>query len=425
MKEKLQRSDPICLPRSNRRLNRFFDRSAQSRCRKNTMTLSQLSMARILVAIAVMTVTFNVVLVYHHLPEADYQKNTHSGVRSDEAYAQTPRKTDSKAAQIGDEKSVIDWMTEVAGLDLSPEMKKNLPTWSQVREVVGTGPVILGLDSCPRFRELVPPLERMLGSSGMFNTGTNLVTHLLKQNCEIPERRQKSGPNQSKESYGMRWQVPWGKHTPVKFRKLHSTKKAADIRKEYILPVVTIRHPYSWFGSMCKNGYTARWDHRRTNKKGDGKPKNCPNLKHGDTAWNPVTVTYAEEREDHHLSLAHLWNDWYAYYLDMGKRGEGDDFPFLVVRMEDIVFYPKETIYQVCECAGGKIREDQPFHLITDSAKGDSPGHDVSTGTYEAWVKYSLPNTKDRYAFSEADYKHSVTALNKTLMESLGYKHPL
>lgn len=393
------------------------------------MTLSQLSMARLLVVIAAMTITFNALLVYHHLPDADYHGDINSGQVKNQANSEIEREPDNKAAQIalGDEKSVSDWMREAAGLELTPEMEGKLPTWSQVREVVGSGPVILGLESCPRFREIVPPLERMLGASGMFNTGTNLVTHLLKKNCEIPERREKYGPNQSKESYGMRWQVPWGKHTPAKFRKLHSTKRAADIRKEFILPVVTIRHPYSWFGSMCKNSYTAKWDHQRTNKKGDGKPKNCPHLKYGDnpkSPWNPVTVTYAEKREDHHLSLAHLWNDWYSYYLDLNKRGGGDDFPFLVIRMEDIVFYPKETIYKVCECAGGKIREDQAFQLVTDSAKGDSPGHDASTGTYEAWVKYSLPNTRERYAFSEADYNHAAMALNQTLMEHLGYKHP-
>eukprot|EP00531_Pseudo-nitzschia_arenysensis_P012910 CAMPEP_0116121854 /NCGR_PEP_ID=MMETSP0329-20121206/3913_1 /TAXON_ID=697910 /ORGANISM="Pseudo-nitzschia arenysensis, Strain B593" /LENGTH=387 /DNA_ID=CAMNT_0003615683 /DNA_START=88 /DNA_END=1251 /DNA_ORIENTATION=+ len=383
-------------------------------------TLSHLSMARILVAIAVMTITFNAVLVFHHLPEADSHVDSQTKI---------PQQKDNNVAPIPkkDEISVKDWMKQVAGLELTPEKEEKLPTWSQVREVVGPDPIILGLDSCPKFREIVPPLERMLGSSGMFNTGTNLVTHLLKKNCEIPERREKEGPNQSKESYGMRWQVPWGKHTPVKFRKQHSTEKARAIKKEYILPVVTIRHPYSWFGSMCKNGYTARWDHEKTLKKGDGKPRNCPNLKYGDSdksAWNPVTVTYAEKREDHHLSLAHLWNDWYSYYLDISKRGGGDDFPFLVVRMEDIVFYPKETIYQVCECAGGKIRDDQPFQLITDSAKSDSKGHDISTGTFEAWVKYSQPNTKERYSFSEADYKHALKALDGRLMESLGYKHP-
>jgi len=108
-----------------------------------------------------------------------------------------------------DQKNVHDLLIKDAGIELTPEMKKKLPTWIEIRQVVGSSPTILGLDSCSKFRENVPPLERMLGASGMFNTGTNLITHLLKQNCEIPERREKYGPHQSKESYGMRWQVPW------------------------------------------------------------------------------------------------------------------------------------------------------------------------------------------------------------------------
>jgi len=327
--------------------------------------------------------------------------------------------SNKKGSRNAETISVGDWMKQLAGIDLTPEMEANLPSWSKVREVVGDGPVVLGLESCPRFRDIVPPLERMLGAAGMFNTGTNLVTHLLKKNCEIPERRELHGPNQSKESYGMRWQVPWGKHTPVKFRMLHSTQHAAAIKKEYVLPVVTIRHPYSWLGSMCKNSYAAKWPHKRDN---------CPHLKQGqrDTApWNPVTVTYAEDRKDHHISAGHLWNDWYSYYLEGPKRrGGGDDFPYVVVRMEDLIFYPQETTRTICECAGGKIRDDQPFQLITDSAKGDSKGHDASTGIYEAWIKYSQPNTKERYGFTDIDYRSALKALNGTLMESFGYKHP-
>jgi hypothetical protein len=399
--------------------------------------VSERSMARVLVVIAAMTITFNMLYVVN-LPEVGIHENPF--VFGDEGHMQhaapKPKQTrddnnhknnhaDTRNNGAIPSRSVADWMRETADLELTPELEAKLPTWSQVRDVVGTGPVILGLESCPRFREIVPPLERMMGAAGTFNTGTNLVTHLLKKNCEIPERREQSGPNQSKESYGMRWQVPWGKHTPAKFRKLHSTQKAAAIKKEFILPVVTIRHPYSWFRSMCNNKYTADWDHIRTKKDGDGKNPKCPQLKYpGNTAWNPVTVTYAENRQDHHISLAHLWNDWYSYYLDVKKRGGGDDFPFLVVRMEDLVFYPKETTTQVCECAGGKIREDQKFQLITDSAKGDSKGHDTSTGIVEAWIKYSKPNTKERYGFSEADFTNALKGLNATLMDSLGYQHP-
>ena len=161
---------------------------------------------------------------------------------------------------------------------------------------------------------------------------------------------------------------------------------------------------------MCKNGYTAKWRH---------KIKDCPKLEIAPNGeWNnPVTVKYADGREDNHKSLAHLWNDWYSYYVDSA------DYPFVVVRMEDLVFYPKETTKAVCECAGGKIVTDQAFQFIVDSAKADSPGHDHSTGIYAAWVKYSkrpLP----RSGLSEDDYTAATAALNEELMKSLGYHHP-
>ena len=81
--------------------------------------------------------------------------------------------------------------------------------------------------------------------------------------------------------------------------------------------------------------------------------------------WNnPVTATFADKREDHHKSLAHLWNDWYSYYVDQA------DYPFVVVRMEDLVFYPKETTKAVCECAGGKIVTGDEFKFVVDKRAG-------------------------------------------------------
>jgi hypothetical protein len=143
---------------------------------------------------------------------------------------------------------------------------------------------------------------------------------------------------------------------------------------------------------------------------------NCPKLKKDDK-WNPVTVKYADDRTDEHLSLAHLWNDWYGYYVSQ------TDYPFVVVRMEDLIFYPKETIKAVCECAGGEIPTDRNFQFITESAKADSPGHDTSTGMSAAWIKYSqLP--PPRHGYKVEDYEAAKEGLNGTLMESLGYKHP-
>ncbi|KAL3909534.1 MAG: hypothetical protein SGILL_008049, partial [Bacillariaceae sp.] len=412
--------------------------------------LSQHSLARILVGFAVVTAVVNVVLLapqlslhenhyvfnpqghmyggggHHHHNNIHHGNVTTSKLQN---AAAAPLQQQASSQNINERRAAFteeegrQYMLDIfqeAGVTLTPEMEAELPKWKDVRQVVGDFPRVLNLESCATFRENTPPLERMLGSAGMFNTGTNLVTHLLKQNCEIPERREKEGPKKSKESYGMRWQVPWGKHTPAKFRLEHATTKASAIKKEYILPVVTTRHPYTWFKSMCKNGYTAKWDHHKTGK--DGMTLKCPNLKVGggsdNKVWNPVTVTFAEKREDHHLSLAHLWNDWYSYYVDQA------DYPFVVVRMEDLVFYPKETTQIICECAGGRIQTDRDsFGFIVDSAKADSPGHDKSTGIFAAWVKYSKqPGPK--YGLSGSDYASAKEALNGKLMERLGYEHP-
>ena len=90
---------------------------------------------------------------------------------------------------------------------LNDTVIQQLPTWNEIVQLVGAHPVVGGLDTCDAFKQNVPAVERMLGSSGMFNTGTNLVTHLLKNNCRIPERVEKYGPDASREAYGMRWQV--------------------------------------------------------------------------------------------------------------------------------------------------------------------------------------------------------------------------
>ena len=56
-----------------------------------------------------------------------------------------------------------------------------LPSWEQVEALVGPRPVLLGLESCPNYRDSVPPVRRALGAAGMFSSGTNLATQLQAQ----------------------------------------------------------------------------------------------------------------------------------------------------------------------------------------------------------------------------------------------------
>jgi hypothetical protein len=180
--------------------------------------ISHMVLVRLLIALSVMTVFMNLLFllpledteaqskqqIHHSSPVLTYAEapNTKAAAKEDPYDGSFPVLSEEEGRQ-----HILDLFKE-AEVELTPEIESELPKWSQVQEVVGLHPYLLGLEHCARFRETVPPLERMLGAAGMFNTGTNLVTHLLKKNCEIPERRQKAGPGQSKESYGMRWQVP-------------------------------------------------------------------------------------------------------------------------------------------------------------------------------------------------------------------------
>ncbi len=138
------------------------------------------------------------------------------------------------------------------------------------------------------------------------------VTRLLKENCVIPERYEKYGPDASKEDYGIRWQCPWGKHTPANFKYNHTAPKNENINKDDCLPVVTVRNPFDWMTSMCRHPYTTRWERRESGKSGEI----CPHLVQSDTpnkALVGVEVKLAEKWL-HYDSLAHLWTEWYANY---------------------------------------------------------------------------------------------------------------
>lgn len=85
---------------------------------------------------------------------------------------------------------------------INATLRDRLPTWDQVTHLVGEHAIIYNAKTaCPAFRAAVPAVQRMLGAAGMFSTGTNLVTTLLKNNCQIPERVTLYGPNSTREQH--------------------------------------------------------------------------------------------------------------------------------------------------------------------------------------------------------------------------------
>ncbi|KAL9179356.1 hypothetical protein ACHAXT_008646 [Thalassiosira profunda] len=328
----------------------------------------------------------------------------------------------------GTDDQVLEYFRQ-AGVEPDDASLRRLPTWAQIEALIGGAPVVYGLDRCEDYRDAVPPLRRMLGVSGMFNSGTNLVRmhlhamRLMKENCVIPERYQEWGPEATKEQWGIRWQVPWGKHTPAKFKYAHTAPKNENVTKDDCLPIVTVRNPYNWMRSMCKLPYTARWSMQERGKPGQGTLKICPHLVYtGSTSEKKAPVEVKAKLAEQWLtydSLAHLWNQWYAEYW------RDADFPFLIVRFEDLIFRQFDTTKILCNCAGGEVKSRSSFKYIVNSAK-QGPGHGKKserTGMVDAWVRYGTP-PEPKAGFSDLDWEASLEFLSREFMEKMGYHYP-
>jgi len=307
--------------------------------------------------------------------------------------------------------SVVGILTS-AGVNVSEEIPSlaELPSESEIIRMYGSKPVLAGLDTCEAFREAVPAISRMIAPAGMFNTGTNLMTTLLRNNCYIKERVDKLG----KGSPGMRRQVPWGKHSPASWRLKHQAQEAGDLKhQEYVLPAVVIKDPYTWMTSMCRHTYHANWLHTKLH---------CPNLiadkddalKFKKLAYGkkvPVNVHYSDENITHHESLVDLWNDYYReWYQEVS-------YPRVIVRFEDLLFRPQQIVREVCQCAGGVMRDT--FLMTAESAK-TGVGHIGSAGLIESVKRYGN-STKRFEPYQSEDLAYAKNTVDTNLSRKFHY----
>eukprot|EP00566_Odontella_aurita_P013234 CAMPEP_0113535572 /NCGR_PEP_ID=MMETSP0015_2-20120614/5782_1 /TAXON_ID=2838 /ORGANISM="Odontella" /LENGTH=457 /DNA_ID=CAMNT_0000434845 /DNA_START=375 /DNA_END=1748 /DNA_ORIENTATION=- /assembly_acc=CAM_ASM_000160 len=310
-----------------------------------------------------------------------------------------------------------------AGVQVGAELISKLPLWSDMNSMynIDDGPVITGLDTCEDFRSSIPRNQRYIGPAGMFNTGTNILASLLEKNCRIARTNETN--TQGHDRYGMRWQVPWGKHVFASWRGVNvayvDAKRGIFTDPSLVLPVVTVKDPYSWMGSMCRHPYAAIWQHRS---------EHCPNLlptkddrKKGIRGTGPentisVRVRFKAENVTHHSSLVGLWNDWYrAYHSDAS-------YPRLIVRYEDILVHPERVIEAVCRCAGGDTNMDG-FTFSDVNGKGNHGPHAGSNGLISALIRYGNVS-KRQEGFSSDDLNYAENVLDSNLMQAYKYSLP-
>jgi hypothetical protein len=180
--------------------------------------------------------------------------------------------------------------------------------------------------------------------------------------------------------------------------------------RDAVLPVVLIRQPYDWMKSVCERPYAIHWkgDHRLDVDFA------CPGIVNEANRTQEVLVTYGTGNQTYE-SLAHLWNRWNRAWYDSIA------FPRLVIRMEDLLYYPDQVILQVCTCAGGSLQPE--FSVPMESTKMKQSGHNQHSRTFlQAFIRYGNFRLWDRFPLQ--DHLAARTVLDRELMQVFGYQHP-
>jgi hypothetical protein len=188
---------------------------------------------------------------------------------------------------------------------------------------------------------------------------------------------------------------------------------------------------------MCRHTYAARWPHNK---------KHCPNLIATDADIKalpflhnlygrgggddkkrerlvPVMIAHAKDNIQNHSSLAHYYSEWYEEYF-------GVEYPRIMVRFEDLLFYGEQVTRAVCECGGGVPRLDNArsgsFTHVSKSAKLGNAAHGPlkdRTNLVGALIKYgSFANRTD--SMTKEDLNAARHYFNPKIMEAFGYYHP-
>jgi hypothetical protein len=130
----------------------------------------------------------------------------------------------------------------------------------------------------------------------------------------------------------------------------------------------------------------------------------------------PVWVRYKSEIRNHE-SLAHMWLDWYEEYYNA-------EYPRLMVRLEDLVFYPHETLRKVCECYEGATYvgdENVSLSLESSKQKADNIHGKDRTGLIDAMIKHATQNLTKGMTNADLDFARRVLK-NSVVRQALGYK---
>ena len=251
-------------------------------------------------------------------------------------------------------------------------------------------PLIAGYGSCAHFRVANANRRVVLGPAGLFNTGTNYLEALLRMNCK-----------NSNGKPGSIWQVPWGKHNPVEWRGSHYAPSGKGQNISLVMPVMMIKDPLTWMKSMCRKPYAAKFK----------KLEHCPSPVR-DTS---TVVSFQRDRKLAYKSLLDLWGQWNRAYIEM-------KVPHLIVRYEDVLFNPVETVGKICACTGGVMSGS--FKNLSKQAKSGKGHGDGGSDRAKALTLYGDP-VKRVEGYSDEDLQYIRNNWDTGLIRYFQYYHGL
>ena len=151
----------------------------------------------------------------------------------------------------------------------------------------------------------------------------------------------------------------------------------------------------------------------------------------------PLHVAYGNKEVNftrYYYSMVHLWNEWYAEYNNF----QPSELPRLMIRMEDLLFFPDQVVPDICKCAGGELihrnettNEPLPVQIPVTSTKINGHSSPITpkgqktqqTGYVDALIKYGNPATRFR-GHSPQDLQYAAHYLDKELMKLFQYRYP-
>lgn len=170
----------------------------------------------------------------------------------------------------------------------------------------------------------------------MPNSGTNVLFHLLSDNCEM------------KEGEEVQWQAPWGKH---EFLHQAGTDDEHPPKDENIMVIAVIKDPLQWMASMCRQPYIRPPWIRLT----------------GETCPSPIQETSITQPGWTHGNFLEVWMQWHSEYLE--NDASQNHQPALHIRFEDLLFQPETTITNVCGCLGLETKKGRDFRILESVPK--------------------------------------------------------